>query len=289
MADETDGVGETFDDSLRIALTVASQFGGRISRLREQMSHTREAAAQQEYRELENRFEAERGAARASLEPVRRAEWWDSAKVDDIALVHETATVWRDHDDVARDAGDTIRREVQDRYGIDVDAPGGDPAQVAAALREAEQARADARAERERSAEELTASQILFANAERREREAQEQSERAWNSGDVDGADIADFNEFAEREADWKQAGDGVNERSASAQEYDSSERRQKFASSLEEKGIAEESIAARILADGENAKHPREAVTTTPRKTSKHRWSAPSAVQHRERGGLSR
>ena len=37
MADETDGVGETFDDSLRIALTVASQFGERISRLREQL------------------------------------------------------------------------------------------------------------------------------------------------------------------------------------------------------------------------------------------------------------
>ena len=38
MADEADGVGETFDDSLRIALTVASQFGERISRLREQLA-----------------------------------------------------------------------------------------------------------------------------------------------------------------------------------------------------------------------------------------------------------
>ena len=220
---------------------------------------------------------------------MRHAEWWDSAKVEDIALVHETATVWRDHDDTAREAGDTIRREVQDRYGIDVDAPGGAAAPVAAALREAEQARADARAERERSAEELTTSQVLLANADRREREAQEQSERVWNSGDVDGADIADFNEFADRKAGWKQAGKGVNERSASAQEYDSSERRQKFATSLEEKGIAKETIAARILADGENAKHPREAVKTTTRKASKHRGSSPAAVQHRERGGLSR
>ena len=31
MANETDGVAETFDQSLRVALTVASQFGGRIS------------------------------------------------------------------------------------------------------------------------------------------------------------------------------------------------------------------------------------------------------------------
>ncbi|WP_411720440.1 hypothetical protein [Mycetocola sp.] len=248
------------------------------------MSHTREAAAQQEYRELENRFEAERGAARASLEPVMHAEWWDTAHVDDIALVHETATVWRGHDDVARAAGDTIRREVQGRYGIDVDAPGGDPAAVAAALREAGQARADARAERERSAEELTVSQILFGSAERREREAQERAEKGWGPGDIDGADIPASNEFTERGSGWKQSGD-----TASVEDYDSSERRQKFASSLEEKAITKETIAARILADGENAKHPREAVKTTTRKAAKHRGSAPSAVQHRERGGLSR
>ena len=77
MAEETDGVGEMFDDSLRVALTRASRFGERISRLREQMSRMREASAQQEYRELDARFEAERGAARASLAPVQQAEWWN--------------------------------------------------------------------------------------------------------------------------------------------------------------------------------------------------------------------
>ena len=124
MAEETDGVGEMFDDSLRIGLTMASQFGERISRLREQMSRMREASARQEYREVGARFEAERGAARASLAPVQQAEWWNTAGADDIARVHETATVWRDHDDAAREAGDTIRLELRQRYGIDVDAPG---------------------------------------------------------------------------------------------------------------------------------------------------------------------
>jgi len=51
MAEETDGVGETFDDSLRIALTIASQFGERIARLREQLARQREASASQEARE----------------------------------------------------------------------------------------------------------------------------------------------------------------------------------------------------------------------------------------------
>ena len=102
--------------------------------------------------------------------------------VDDIAQAHETVTVWRDHDETAREAGDMIRLEVSERYGIDVDAPGADPAAVAAALRDAEKDRADVRAERERSGKELMASQILFANADRHERDAPRWAERDWNS-----------------------------------------------------------------------------------------------------------
>ena len=274
MAEETDGVGEMFDDSLRVALTMASQFGERISRLREQMSRMREASAQQEYRELDARFEAERGAARASLAPVQQAEWWDTAGVDDIAQAHETATVWRDHDETAREAGDTIRLEVRQRYGIDVDAPGADQAVVAAALRDAERDRAEARAERERSGEELTASQILFANADRHERESQDWAERDWNNVDFVGADIADFHEFERRDD--------------AGLDYDSSERRRQFAASLEGKAD-QKTIDARILADGENAQHPREAVRTQPGRAAKPRKKAKGVVQQRTRGGLTR
>ena len=292
MVEETDGVGEMFDDSLRIGLTMASQFGERISRLREQMSRMREASAQQEYRELDARFEAERGAARASLAPVRQAEWWNTAGVDDIAQAHETATVWRDHDETAREAGDTIRREVRQRYGIDVDAPGADQAVVVAALRDAERDRAEARAERERSGEELTASQILFANADRHEREAQQWAERDWNSGDFDGADIADFHEFERRDDDRTQAveatGQSRVEGDDAGLDYDSSERRRQFAASLEGKAD-QKTIDARILADGENAQHPREAVRTQPGRAPKPRKKAKVAVQQRARGGLTR
>ncbi|GGE98453.1 hypothetical protein [Mycetocola zhadangensis] len=182
--------------------------------------------------------------------------------------------MWRNHDDVARDAGDTIRREVHARYGIDVDAPGGDATAVAAVLREAEQARADARAERQKAGEELTASQLLFASADRREREAQIRSEK--DSSNVDDADVADFSV-------------GINERDQSAHDYDSSERRQQFAASLEERGIAKVVIAARLLADGENAKHPSEAVRTQTGKAAKVRSRPIGSVQERTRGGLAR
>lgn len=102
MAEEAHGVGESFGGVLRVALTIAAQFAERILRLREQLGWMREASALQQYRELESRFESERGAARASLAPVQQAAWRDTAGVDDIAQEHETSTVWCEHDEGAR-------------------------------------------------------------------------------------------------------------------------------------------------------------------------------------------
>ena len=119
-----------------------------------------------------------RDPAAEFLMPLSRLQ----SGADDIAQTHETATVWCDHDEGTREAGDMILLEVSERYGIDVDAPGADPAAVAAALRDAEKDRVEARAERERSGKELTASQILFANADRHERDAPRWAERDWNS-----------------------------------------------------------------------------------------------------------
>ncbi len=281
MAEDTDGVGETFDDSLRIALTIAAQFGERIARLREQLARQREAGAVQETRELQARFDAERGAARASLAPIQQAEWWDQASPDDIAGMHETATAWRDVDDGARDARDTIKREVQDRYGIDVDAPGPDPTVVAAALRDAERDRADAAAERQRAGEDLTISQLLFAHADRLDRDVQDGAEREWT--------LADLDEFSSRDGDGEAGTDQERTATGSGElAYDSSERRERFAASLE--GTADQkTINARILADGENAKHPREAVLAQSGKAAKPRRNIRSGVQQRDRGGLSR
>lgn len=281
MVDETDGVGETFDDSMRVALTVASQFGERISRLREQLARQREADARQESRELESRFESERGAMRASLEPVKHTEWWDRANVERIAEVHQTATAWRDHDDVARDAHQTIRREVSERYGIDVDRPGADPVAVAAALRDAEEDRARAAEERRRSGEELAASDVLLRSAEARDRDADTAAQRAWETDNVEER------EPAEHEAALSADDAGVD-RSDSDVVYDSSERRRAFASDLEGKADAK-IVDARVLADGENAKHPREAVMTAPGKAAKPKGRARGTAQERTRGGLAR
>ncbi len=276
MVDDTDGVGETFDNSLRIALTVASQFGERFARLREEWNRQREAAAAQEARELQSRLDAERAAVRGQLAVVDQPSWWDRADVRDIADAREAAVAWSDHDDVAARASETIRREVQDRYGIDVDAAGADPAAVADALRQAEADRAQAREEQRRSGEELTASQILLSSAEARDRDADAAAERAQDSGDPTAA--------AESASQERKA---AVERAQAAGSYDSAQRREEFARSLEGTASAEE-IRGRVLADTGNAKSPREAVTTQTAPAPKARKTL-AAAQERSRSGLTR
>ncbi len=264
MVDETDQVAETFDDALRIALTIASQFGERISRLREQLARQREADARQHARELQARFDAERGAVRAHLTVAAQPDWWTHATPQNIGALYETAVAWRDHDVVAMDAADTIRREVADRYGIDVDRPGADPGTVAAAIQDAERDRARTAEERRRAGEDLTASQILLTNADTRDRNT------------AIPAQAAD----ATRQTDIDRAEDALA--------YDSAERREAFAQSLA--GTAsEQEIHGRILADTGNAKHPREAVATTTSRSPRPRGTRPGATQRRDHDGLSR
>ncbi|MEW2014279.1 MULTISPECIES: hypothetical protein [Microbacterium] len=275
MVDDTDGVGETFDNSLRIALTVASQFGERFARLREEWNRQREATASQEARELQSRLDAERAAVRGQLAVVDQPSWWDRADVRDIADAREAAVAWRDHDDVAARANETIRREVQDRYGIDVDAAGADPAAVADALRRAEADRAQAREEQRRSGEELTVSQILLSSAGARDRDA-DAADRAYETEDPTAA-----SESASQE--WEAAG----ERGQAVGFYDSAERRAEFARSLE--GTAsDEEVRGRVLADAGNARSPREAVASRSTSTAAARKGRVSARQ-RDRGGLGR
>ena len=226
MAEETDGVREAFDDALRIALTVATQLGEKGARLREQFARQREARAVQTNRELELRFEAERGAMRASLLPMKQQGWWDRASMTDIANARETAVAWRAFDEVARETNVDIEREVHERYGIDVIRGGADPDEVAEVWRAAESERAQALSDRQRDGQELAAADVLLLAADRQDRES---------------------------------ARSAVNELAGNP-EYDSAERRGEFAGSLV--GIiGPETIAARILADGENAKHPSEGV----------------------------
>jgi colicin import membrane protein len=140
--------------------------------------------------------------------------------------VHETATAWKDHDPAARSAAEVIRDQVQRRYGFDVDNLGADDASVSAALAKAERDREQAEQQRGAGRDENAQAAQLLAEAARKDQEREQ-----------------DVTEEA-----------GIK--------YDSAERRQELAASLE--GMADrEAVQARLSADQDQSTPPSAAVAT--------------------------
>jgi hypothetical protein len=236
---ESDGIEEAIEGITRVGLTVAGRLGEQLARTREQELRRAQGAEEQQARELQARYDAERAAARAQLAPVMDNRWWDTASGRDIERVHETATAWKDHDPAARDAAEAIRDQVQRRYGIDVDNLGADEASVAAAMAQAEWDRGLADTERSAGRDENTQAEQLLAEADREDRDREQ--------------DITEENQRPE--ALREEAGI----------KYDSAERRQDLAASLE--GVADrEAVQARLSADQDQATPPSAAMSKGPR-----------------------
>ncbi|WP_087874199.1 hypothetical protein [Arthrobacter globiformis] len=242
---ESDGIEEAIEGISRVGLTVAGRLGEQLARAREQELRRAQAAEEQQARELQSRFDAERAAARAQLAPVMDNRWWDTASGRDIERVHEAATAWKDHDPAARDAAEVIRDQVQRRYGLDVNSLGADDASVAQALARAERDREQAGQERRTGGAETAQAVQLLTEADREDRDRQQ-----------------DANEENQHpEALTEEAG----------LEHDSAERRQQLAASLE--GVADrEAVQARLSADQDQATPPTAAVTKAPGRNPKAR-----------------
>ncbi len=259
MAEESDGVDEAVEGVLRVGLTAAGRMAEVIARAREQAAREAQAGSEHEARELAERLTAERSAARAQLAPVHRADWWDQAQPAAIATAWETARAWQQIDPDAARAADRIRDEVRTRYGVDVDAPGGDPAKVREALERRGLALEDATGRRGTAAREQVEAARLLAEADR-----------------IDRAQDA--------AAEPEQAAT----RSAGEDLYDTVERRQDLAASLE--GVASsEAIQARVLADASQGRPAHEAVSRAPGKAPKGRAVKKSTARVRQRGGMDR
>ncbi len=106
--------------------------------MREDAARRAEAQDTQRAREYQAQLEQERATARAQLRPVNEPVWWDRANANDIASAYETASAWQGEDPTIADAAVKMRDELRERYGIDTDNIGADPAQVAEALRQRE-------------------------------------------------------------------------------------------------------------------------------------------------------
>src|SRR5688572_15608687 len=141
---EPDGIDDAVEGALRTGLMVAGRIGEQLARMREEEQRTIGAAEEQRARELQERFDAQRAAARAQLAPTMRDDWWDKAAPHLIEQAHQTAMAWKPYDPEAGRAATRIHEQVQARYGIDVNNTGADEASISAALTRAQHARSEA-------------------------------------------------------------------------------------------------------------------------------------------------
>jgi hypothetical protein len=250
---EADGVEDAVDGAMRTGLMVASRIGEQLARMREEEQRTIATAEEHRARHLQERFDAQRAAARAQLAPTARDDWWDKATSEMIERVQQTATAWKTYDPKAAQASENIRTQVQGRYGIDVNNTGADEASVSAALDRAQQARSEAETERTRAS-------------------------AASKDEAVAGVAVAG----ASRQ-------DVAAQKAKAEPAYDSSERRRQLADSLEGKGDRE-SVNSRLLADKHQGTPAVAALTQKPTlaRTSKMAKQTGKG-KTLERGGLER
>lgn len=296
MAEESDGIGDEFDGQMRVALTIAAQMAERFARLREELARNAQARTEQQTKELQARFDAERGAARASVAPVHQSEWWKDASVDDIATAYETSEAWRGVDPEMERTADHMREQLRERYGIDVNNLDADPAAVQDARDKAEQERGAAAENRGESAKEYGEAAALVTVADQLDRQAEErdrENERAEHAND-EPAEGQSRDELAPKEPAEAQSAEELTAkadvtRDDAANTYDSAGRRDAFAADMEKKGVDPEALRARLLADRDNGTHPDAAVKDKPGKQPKARNSKKNAGLQRERDSLSR
>jgi hypothetical protein len=313
---ESDGIEEAIEGMSRVGLAVAGRLGEQLARTREHELRRAQAAEEQQARELQARFEAERAAARAQLAPVMDNRWWDTASGRDIERVHEAATAWKDHDPAACSAAEVIRDHVQRRYGLDVDNLGADEASVAAALAKAERDSDQAQSERTTGRDENAEAAQLLAEADREDRERATAVETPskedldevmaglpetkpieaynWDLRDKFADSLAEEKE-TERKLirDWIAARDNPRTRTEHLQneagvKYDSAERRQALAASLE--GVADrEAVQARMAADQDQGTPPSAAVDKGLKPTKARKTRGTNGLTKLLQKGMSR
>jgi hypothetical protein len=250
---EADGIDDAVDGALRTGLMVAARIGEQLARMREEEQRSIAAAEEQRARQLQDRFDAQRAAARAQLAPTARDDWWDKATPDMIEHAHQTATAWKAYDPEAAQASERIRDQVQARYGIDVNNTGADEASISAALHRAQQAGSEADTERTKAA-------------------------TARTDEVVAGAAMASANKE-----------DAAAQKTQAGPAYDTPERRQQLVESLEGKGDRE-AVNSRLLADKHQGTPATAAVAHKPSLTKTAKIATQgSRGKTLERRGLER
>lgn len=302
---DSDGIDEALQGVTHVAMTAAARMGEQLARMREQQAREAQARSEQAAREYAARMTAERGAARASLSPVHRPEWWDTATAEDVTKAYTTAKAWSEVDPEAVRAEQRIVEEVRNRYGVDVTGR-GEPAAVAEAIARADRARSQAAEERTGASGDRAEAVGLMAAADATDRAAEADARRVEaeaRSQDVDPelADAIDPEQAgqaanAQAEADRARTqaeaehGRASEMREDAGQSYDSAERREAMAQGLDhiENRAA---VEARVRSDLAQGRPAADAVTSAPGRAPKARKTkgVPQTARTRQHPGRGR
>jgi hypothetical protein len=123
---EPDGINEALGNAMAKAITVGTEVARTVALLLERQARQ----AQRLHEEAYKRYVQD---ARSALRDVSDSRWWDRATPDEIGRAWEVARACRGIEELdvdARKAESRIRRELDERYGIDPENTGLDPASV---------------------------------------------------------------------------------------------------------------------------------------------------------------
>ncbi len=260
--DDTDGINDTFEHTMRTTLMAAARAGEMLARLREQQLRQAQARSQHDAAQMQARIRAEQAAARAHYGQTRDPAWWDRASVDEVVATYQTAAAWKDADPHAHAAMDHIEREAKTRHNVDL--PG---AAASAGAADRANAAADQQTTRARREEREAVDLLAAANA------ADRQARDADTAGNPAAAD-----QSRDQAADLSSQGRAV---------YDSAQRRHHDAERLATVADAE-TIDAKIRADTSQAQPATHATHTTPgrgtRKAVRSKTASKQRTPHRGR-----
>ncbi len=223
MADESDGIEEAVETTVRLAVMAGARLGSEIARAREERLREHRRVDEREAERLAQRIEAEKRAAVAEVSQVHRADWWERADAERIGQTYATARAWAPEADEAARAERKMREELHERYGVDLD-------------------RADVRA---------VATEVE-AWRRRLEEQRRQEADREGSTETAERAEAALLLDQAARD-DRQADGGREDERRGYAEAerlYDSADRRAAEVRALEAKGVDPEIAQNRMHAD---------------------------------------
>lgn len=217
----SDGMDEAVAGAVRVAVSASSAAAAQLARLRERSAREAQERGQDAARDFAQRREAQWQDTRAQLSPVMQDQWWQDASPQDIGRAYANAKAWEGREDAAPFA-DRIRDEVRQRYGVDVDAAGGEH------LAERISPESDSDLQREEAQQDRAEAERLMEDADRAERES--------HSDDPHRG--------------LEEQGRAVNAEADARAMYDTAKRRASMAEEMHSSGIESDVVEGRMRAD---------------------------------------